>query len=514
MIKGVIKKGAYFDSVTLMIVSKDLNKIEGVADSSVIMGTNENKSILKMAELYIDMFDDADDTDMLIAVDAENDEAFNKAVDFIEKELDAIRNSSDDTSDFAPKSFESALKSMPDANLSLISVAGKYAVAEVNKALNANLNVMLFSDNISVEDELKMKQKAVKKGLLMMGPDCGTAIINEIPLAFANVVNKGNIGIVAASGTGLQEVSSIIKNLGGGISQAIGTGGRDVKKEIGGIMFIEALKALEKDEQTKVICLISKPPHPEVLDKIASEIKKLKKQVVAIFIGADEKTISASGAIPAVNLEQAAVISVALAEGKDYKEALNDLNARQEKNKTLAKELAKNNKGKYIRGLYSGGTLCDEAQLLLKDTIGFTYSNTPLNADYQLSDIWKSQEHTIIDLGEDEFTAGRPHPMIDFSLRNRRVVDEAKDTDTAVILLDVVLGYGSNLSPEKEFAPVFEEAKKINPNVAIICSVTGTDKDPQNRAKVKQTLENAGAIVMNTNVEAVELAESLVSFLN
>jgi len=513
MIKGVIKKGAYFDSVTLMIVSKDLNKIDGVSDSSVIMGTNENKSILKMAELYIDMFDDADDTDMLISIDAANDEAFNNAIIYIEEELKAIRNSSDDTSDFVPKSFESAIKSMPDANLSLISVAGKYAVNEVNKALDANLNVMLFSDNVSVEDELKMKQKAVKKGLLMMGPDCGTAIINEIPLAFANVVNKGNIGIVAASGTGLQEVSSIISNLGGGISQAIGTGGRDVKKEIGGIMFIEALKALEKDEQTNIICLISKPPHPEVLDKIASEVKKLKKPVVAIFIGADEKTISASGAIPAINLEQAAVISVALSNGKDYKQSLNELNVRQEKNKTLAKELATNNKGKYIRGLYSGGTLCDEAQLLLKDSLGFTYSNTPLNADFKLADIWKSKQHTIIDLGEDEFTAGRPHPMIDFSLRNRRIVDEAKDVTTAVILLDVVLGYGSNLHPEEELAPSFIEAKKINPNVAIICSVTGTDKDPQNRAKVKQTLEKAGAIVMNTNVEAVELAESLVAML-
>ncbi|MCF6364975.1 MAG: acyl-CoA synthetase FdrA [Bacteroidales bacterium] len=513
MIKGIIKKGVYFDSVTLMIVSKDLNKIKGVSDSSVVMGTNENKSILKMADLYLKIFNDADDTDMLISIDADNDEAFNNAIKFIEDELKAIRNSSDDTSDFAPKSFESALKLMPEANLSLISVAGKYAVAEANKALGANINVMLFSDNISVEDELKMKQKAVEKGLLMMGPDCGTAIINGIPLAFANVCNKGNIGIVAASGTGLQEVSSIITNLGGGISQAIGTGGRDVKKEIGGIMFIEALKALEKDEQTKVITLISKPPHPEVLDKIASEIKQLKKPVVAIFIGADVKTIAASGAIPAVNLEQAAVISVAISENKDYKEALNKLNARQEKNKTLAKELAKNNSGKYIRGLYSGGTLCDEAQLLLKDTLGFTYSNTPLSADYQLSDIWKSKEHTIIDLGEDEFTAGRPHPMIDFSLRNRRVVDEAEDKETAVLLLDVVLGYGSNLNPEAELAPAFEKAKKTNPNLTIICSVTGTDEDPQNRAKVKQTLENTGAIVMNTNVEAVELAESIVSLL-
>ena len=513
MIKGIIKKGVYFDSVSLMIVSKDLNKIEGVSDSSVIMGTNENKAILKMADLYIDMFDDADDTDMLIAVGVENEEIFQNALIFIEEQLKAIRKTSDDSTDFAPKSFESALKLIPDANLSLISVAGKYAVNEVQKALNTGLHVMLFSDNVSVEDELKMKKRAVEKGLLMMGPDCGTAIINGIPLAFANVVKSGNIGIVAASGTGLQEVSSVITNMGGGISQAIGTGGRDVKKEVGGIMFIEALKALEKDEQTKVITLISKPPHPDILKKIATEIKLLKKPVVAIFIGADKNTVSESGAIPAGNLEEAAVISVALSENKDYKQAVNELNNRKGKNNGLAKELAKNNKGKYIRGLYSGGTLCDEAQLLLKDTLGFTYSNTPLNPDYQLPDIWKSKEHTIIDLGEDEFTSGRPHPMIDYSLRNKRIVDEAEDVNTAVILLDVVLGYGSNLPPDSELVPVFEQVKKINPNLAIICSVTGTDKDPQNRAKIKQALEDAGAIVMNTNVEAVELAESLITML-
>ncbi len=513
MIKGIIKKGVYFDSVSLMIVSKELNKTDGITDSSVVMGTNENKAILKMADLYTNIFDDADDTDMLISVNAEDEQSFHNALAFIEEQLKAIRKTSDDSSDFAPKSFESALKLIPDANLSLISVAGKYAVNEVQKALNAGLHVMLFSDNVSVEDELKMKKTALEKGLLMMGPDCGTAIINSIPLAFANVVNSGNIGIAAASGTGLQEVSSVISNLGGGISQAIGTGGRDVKKEIGGIMFIEALKALEKDVQTKVITLISKPPHPDVLQKIAAEIKKLKKPVVAIFIGADKNTITESGAIPAGNLEEAAIISVALSENKDYKKAVNELNNRKKKNHSLAKKLAENNKGKFIRGLYSGGTLCDEAQLLLKDTLGFTYSNTPLNSDYQLPDIWKSKEHTIIDMGDDEFTAGRPHPMIDYSLRNRRIIDEAKDVNTAVILLDVVLGYGSNLNPDAELAPVFEQVKKINPKLLIICSVTGTDKDPQNRAKVKQALENAGATVMNTNVEAVELAENVVLML-
>jgi FdrA protein len=510
MIKGTIKKGEYFDSVTLMIVSKEVNKIDGVIDSSVIMGTNENKSILKMAELYVDIFDEADDTDMLIVISYENEQAYENSLEKVEEELLAIRNKSDDTDDFNPKSFDGAIKQMPEANLSLISVAGKYATQEAQKALNNGLHVMMFSDNVSVEDEINLKKQAIEKGLLMMGPDCGTAIINGVPLAFANVVSRGNIGIVAASGTGLQEVSSIITNLGGGISQAIGTGGRDVKKEVGGIMFIEALKALNNDAQTEVIALVSKPPHVEVLDKIAVEIKKISKPIVAIFIGADAETIKKSGAIPATNLEEAAVIATALAKNEEYSAALSALKQRKINNLELAKKLAKNNNGKYLRGLFSGGTLCDETQLLFKDTIGYTYSNTPLNPDFQLDNIWKSKENTIIDLGEDEFTSGRPHPMIDFSLRNKRIIQEAKDPETKVILLDVVLGYGSNLAPDDELVPNFKQAKEINPNVTIICSITGTDKDPQNRAKIKQALENAGAIVMNTNVEAGELAESII----
>jgi len=445
MIKGKIKQGEYFDSVTLMIVSKEVNKVNGVIDSSVVMGTNENKSILKMAELFIDEFINADDTDMLIVIKAENEEAYNAALAKVDEQLDAIRNKKDDTSDFNPRSFDGALKVMPETNLSLISVAGKYAAQEAQKALNAGLHVMMFSDNVTVEDEIKLKKQAVEKGLLMMGPDCGTAIINGIPLAFANVLNRGNIGIVGASGTGLQEVSSIITNLGGGISQAIGTGGRDVKKEVGGLMFIESLKALNADEETEVIALVSKPPHPEVLAKIAEEIKKISKPVVAIFIGGDKETIEKSGAIPASNLEECAVIATALAKKEDYSAAIQSLKDRKNKNTELAKKLAANNSGKYLRGLFSGGTLCDETQLLFKDSIGFTYSNAPLNSDFKLEDIWKSKEHTIIDLGEDEFTSGRPHPMIDFSLRNKRIVQEAQDPETKVILLDVVLGYGSIL---------------------------------------------------------------------
>jgi len=511
-IKGFIKKGEYFDSVSLMIVSREISEMDGILDSAVVMGTKENKSILETAGLLIPEFEKTNDTDLLIGIKAESESRVNDALKRVEELFLEMRNKSDDVLDFQPKSLEGALKQLPDANLSLISIAGKYAVREAKKALRNGLNVMLFSDNVSIDDELDLKKFALKKALFVMGPDCGTAIINGIPLAFANVVNRGKIGIVAASGTGLQEVSSIISNEGAGISQAIGTGGRDVKNAIGGIMFIEAMKALNNDPQTEVIVLISKPPDENVLEKISAEIRKIEKPIVAIFIGAEPEIVKRAGAIPAETLEQTALFAVSVSKNEKIEKISEFLQKRKKEITNLANSeiKGKTEKQKYLRGLFSGGTLCDEAQLLLKNRVGDVYSNTPLNPKFKLQDAWKSKMNTILDLGDDEFTVGRPHPMIDFSLRNKKILEEAKDPEVSVILLDVVLGYGSNLNPAAELVPFLKKAKQISPNLSIICSITGTDKDPQNRQKVKAELQNAGAIVMPSNAAAVELAEKII----
>jgi len=510
--KGIIKKGEYFDSVTLMLLSKEINKTEGVSESSVVMGTKENKSILEASGLLIKDFDATSDNDLLICIKADNEKIIQDVFENMDTLFKNIRHKKEDTGEISPKSFDGAVQVMPEANLSLISVAGKYAAREAMKALKSGLHVMIFSDNVSIEDELKLKQYAASKGLLVMGPDCGTAIINGAPLAFANVVNRGNIGIVAASGTGLQEVSCIISNEGAGISQAIGTGGRDVKKEIGGIMFLQALQALNEDKETEVIVLVSKPPHEDVLNKIAAEIKKIKKPVVAIFIGGSAEIIEKSGAIPASTLEETALIAVALSKGKKVDNIKSDIQKSDEAIKVLATALLKNknNKQIYLRGLFSGGTLCDETQLILKDYIGYVYSNGPLNKDFQLKDAWKSEKNSIVDFGEDEFTVGRPHPMIDYTLRNKKIVEEASDPEVVVILLDVVLGYGSNMNPAAELVPAIKKAKAISPDITIICSITGTENDPQNRADVKTQLENAGAIVMQSNAAASKLAAYII----
>ena len=511
-VQGITKQGEYFDSVSLMRVARALTDMPGVADAAVVMGTAENKAILDASGFLVPELREVGDTDLVIVVKAEQEETIQAAVQQVEHLLKELRHTHDDAADFLPKSLDGALTMLPEANAAVISVAGKYAAYEALKALKQGLHVMIFSDNVAVEDEVELKTYARDKGLLVMGPDCGTAIINGIPLAFANVVTRGNIGIVAASGTGLQEVSCVISNAGAGISQAIGTGGRDVQEAVGGIMFLEALKALNDDGATDVIVLISKPPHVDVLRKIAAEMAEIKKPVVAICLGADPETLRQAGAIPARTLEEAGLVAVALSQGNAADSVKAVLEARTEELKAIAAQEAEKRQlsQKYISGLFSGGTLCDEAQLILRDIVGNVYSNTPVMPDCALEDVSKDRDHTMLDLGDDEFTVGRPHPMIDFSLRKKRLLEEAADPEVAVILLDVVLGYGAHLNPADEMVPVIAEAKTLAANAGryldIVCSITGTDQDPQRKQSVKRALQDVGALVMKSNAAACELA--------
>ncbi|MCK5882415.1 MAG: acyl-CoA synthetase FdrA [Bacteriovoracaceae bacterium] len=506
--KGLIKGGEYFDSVSLMIVAKKMNAIDGVEDSSVVMGTGENKAILDASGFLLDLFGSSNDTDLLVVVKAQSDQVADEVLGNIDTYLSDLRKTDDGAEDFVPKSFEGALKQLPDANLSLISVAGKYATGEAMKALENGINVMLFSDNISIEDEVMMKKFAQSKGLLVMGPDCGTAIINGAPLAFANVVARGDIGIVAASGTGLQEVTSLIHNYGAGISQAIGTGGRDVKEEVGGIMMIEGIKALLEDNNTKVIVLVSKPPHESVLKKIGRVVKGAAKPVISIFLGADAESVKQYGITQYETLQEAALHATNLSTGN-----------KEEKNcchcDCAIEEAKKLHKGqKYLRALYSGGTFCSETQLILSAKLGEIYSNAPVQGAMLLDDIWKSQGHTVVDLGEDDFTVGKPHPMIDFSTRNKRIIEEANDPKTAAILLDIVIGYGSNMDPLSEIVPNIVKAKGIakiaGRHLPVICTVTGTDLDPQNRTKIIKGLKAAGAILCNSNADMSRMGLKLI----
>lgn len=519
---GKIIKGKYFDSVTLMQISKHISNEKGVVDSSIVMGSDENKKILKSAKLYLSEFDAASDNDIIFAINGKENivQTLIGKTDEIFSQFSKIKTNSKSSN---IRTIEDAIHQMNDLNFAIISVAGKYAVEETKKALDHNLHVMLFSDNISINDEVMLKEYAKNKNLLVMGPDCGTAIINGVPLAFANAVNSGNIGIVAASGTGLQEVSSIISNLGSGISQAFGTGGRDVKKDVGGIMFLESLKFLIEDQQTEIIVLIAKPPHESVLKKIYLELEKTSKPVITCFLGQklsfeEKENLLTKNIFSCERLDETANIATSLSMKKNIN---TDLNRCEHNN--LSK--VTNSSGKYLRGLFSGGTFVSEAQIVfsqewtqesMKEKNWPIHSNVPLNNDEparfkKLKNNLVSEGHTIIDLGEDEFTVGKPHPMIDFSTRIRRMKEEINNPEVALVLLDVVLGYGSNMNPAKELSEVIRESVNIK-KIPVVLSVTGTNLDPQNRKETIVTLRSAGAIVANSNAEACKIAAQY--FLN
>lgn len=494
---GAIKQGFYFDSVTLMRVGRELSNLPGVQEASIVMGTEANKAILKMSGLLLSSFAKSGDQDLLIAVRAKDAAAANKALAKAEELLSKKKPAAGaNAAAPLPRDVASAVEQLPGANLALISVAGRYAGNEARKALDAGMNVMLFSDNVSTETELELKKLAHKKGLLVMGPDCGTAILNGVPLAFANVVPQGSIGVVGASGTGTQEVTCIIANEGRGISQAIGTGGRDIKDDIGGITMLDALEALAEDKNTKVILVIAKPPQPKVMKKVGAMIKKIKKPVVTLWLG--------SGEAPQT-LEEAALLAVALDAKADIKDVKPRLAQRNEELRAQAPKLAARltPPRRYLRGLFSGGTFCVEAQVALDGIIRNLFSNVPLKGVGKLKNSFVSERNTLVDLGEDEFTVGRPHPMIDFSLRNKKILEEADNPDVAVILLDVVLGYGAHMNPAEELAPVIKKASK---KVVVVAGVIGTDADPQGRAATAEALRKAGAIVTFTNAAACALA--------
>jgi len=509
-VKYLIRENAYYDSVTLMIITREAKKIEGVNEVIVGMGTELNKELAGNLNLLTPELGKITPNDFFISLDSVDNNIAKKTFALVDELLSKKKVESED---YQPSTFESALKYMPDANLVLISLPGKYAAREVKKALLNDKHVMLFSNNVTLEEEVKLKKLAKQRGLLMMGPDCGTAIINHVALAFANVIRKGPIGIVGASGTGIQEVTVMIDKLGSGISQAIGTGGRDLKAEVGGIMMIEGIKALQYEPLTEVIVLISKPPDKEVARKVLSILKEGEKPSVVCFIGGDPEMIKEYGSIPGLSLEDTAHKAVAITKGMPIEDftgfTVTDID------KIIQEEAKKlNEEQRYIRGLYTGGTLCDEAMIILSALVGDIYSNIPLKPEGKLSDINRSYKHTFIDLGDDEFTRGKPHPMIDPYVRQERILSEAKDREVAIILMDFVLGFGSHPDPVGEMIPYIQKAGKIatkdGRHICMISSVCGTEEDPQNLFEQEKKLKEEGVIVMPSNAQAVILAAEIV----
>lgn len=503
-IKGMLKENTYADSMVLMALSTKVNKVEGVAQAMVGMGTPLNKQIIEEVGLMVPCIESATARDMMLVVQCETEAECDRALEHAWQLKNEI-GQGDATDDSSYRTLARAQENSPDSSLVLISVPGKHAAAEARKALAAGNNVMIFSDNVSLADEVALKTLAHEKGLLVMGPDCGTAIINGGILCFGNVVAPGPVGIVAASGTGAQEVSVQIDALGSGISQLVGVGGRDLSEEVGGRMMLDGLSMLAEDAETEVIVLISKPPAESVARAIVEAAGSCRKPVVVCFIGDSSHAESIDGVYRCSSTYDAAVAATSIALGRNVAPAIPT-------EPISATPYAPQQK--FARGLFCGGTICDEVLHRFLDTFRDTYSNIAKSPDHRLAEGEKPHGHCLIDLGSDEFTVGRPHPMIDPSLRNLKIVEAAKDPEVAVIALDFVLGYGSHENPVGAAAEAIAEATDIahtaGRNLKIVAYVLGTPADPQDKQAQIALLADWGVETCSSVADLANCAIQLV----
>jgi succinyl-CoA synthetase alpha subunit len=486
-----IRRNLYKDSVTLMRLAEAALARTGIRRATLLMGTPANREILAGAGLDAEALAEAGPSDVMIALEGETDDVLEAAHAEIAHLLDnaGVAPGAQAPQSRPAHSLARAREANPGAMLAQISVPGPYAAAEALKALRLGLNVFLFSDNVPLAQERAIKELARDKGLLVMGPDCGTAILGGVPIGFANVVRTGPIGVIGASGTGLQEITCRIHALGSGVRHAIGTGGRDLHDEVGGITMCQAIDLFARDDATRVIVLASKAPGPATARNVIARAAAAGKPCVVLFLGADITQVP-EGVVPVTTLADAAATAVALLDGRrpEPPAPVNEGRVREE-----AARLAPGQRN--VRALYSGGTFATEARLLWRAAALST------------------RDHVALDLGADEFTVGRPHPMIDPTLRVERIAHEARDPATAAIVLDVVLGYGAHDDPAGALAPAIVRAKSAcareGRHLAVIAFVCGTDDDPQSLTSQREKLEAAGALVLPDSASAARFAAAL-----
>ena len=485
-----VRRGAYHDSVTLMQVSRDVVAVEGVSAAQVAMGTELNLDLLRGMG-----FDppDAGPNDMVVAVRAADDDAAQRAVAAMEQALAAASagGSGDGLggSEPAPRTVRSAARRTGGADLALVSVPGPHAFTEAMDALGAGLSVLVFSDNVPVEQEVRLKDEAAARGLLVMGPDCGTAVVGGVGLGFANAVRPGPVGLVAASGTGAQQLMCMLDTAAVGVSHCLGVGGRDLSAAVAGRSTRAALALLDDDPATELVVLISKPPDPAVARDISAYAESLTTPVLLALLGEgqDDLTTVAQRAVEAV--------------GGTWAEPWSwDQQQRPAG-------------GGALRGLFAGGTLCDEAMLIAAATLGEVRSNIPLRPEWALGPELRGKGHLMVDFGDDTLTQGRAHPMIDQRTRIDRLAVEAADPTCTVLLLDVVLGHAAHPDPAAELAPAIAAAvataRDAGRDLAVVVSLCATVDDPQDPREQAVALHEAGAAVFLSNAAAARHAVQL-----
>ncbi len=511
-----VQNNLYQDSVALMRVAQRVLALPGVVNATLQMGNPANKEILAEAGLLTAQVKDAGPSDIMVVVQAQSAAAALAAQALCRSQLAGTDggapggagagSGSSATQDVAPRTL--AMGQRTGLNLAQISVPGPYAAAEALKALKLGLNVFMFSDNVPLAQEVLLKQEATRRGLLVMGPDCGTAIIAGVPLGFANVVRRGSIGVVAASGTGLQEVTTQIHRMGGGISHAIGTGGRDILAQVGGATMLQGISLLARDSATQVIVIVSKPPAAAVTTQVLAAVQAAGKPAVILFLGRDL-------ALPAAQQRRIRVVHT-LVDAAAQAVSLAGVQSVPTQRYALPAKPSFAASQQYLRALYSGGTYAYEAQILWAQHGLKVWSNVPLADEWELPDPRRtSRAHTALDLGDDAFTVGRPHPMIDQAARIERLRAEAADASVRVIVLDVVIGWGANADPAAELAPVIAEvkakARKAGRELAVLGFVCGTEEDPQKLSAQEAQLQAAGMVLAGNSANAAWLAARWLS---
>ncbi len=481
------RKGAYVDSVTLMQVSKRVGALDGVTAALVAMATDLNLELA--AGMGFDVPAGLSGNEMLVALEASTDEALAAARDEVDAALsESSRPASSGFGSAPPAATVAAAAESADpaTTVALISTPGQYAFADALDAVDAGLLTMVFSDNVPVEQEVALKDRAAEAGVLVMGPDCGTAVVGGVGLGFANVVRPGPVGIVAASGTGAQHLMSLLDGAGVGVSHCLGVGGRDLSEAVAGRSTLRALDLLDADPGTELIVVVSKPPAAAVADAVRAHAETLGTPVLFGLLGAGQPDLTATAR------------SVVEATGRTWSAP-----------ECWPGAVAVGRPGGSLRGLFAGGTLCDEAMLIAAGALGPIASNIPLDPADALGADMKARGHTMIDFGDDELTRGRPHPMIDGTLRVERLLAEIDDPGAGVLLLDVVLGTGSDPDPAASLVEPVRRATEAG--LPVVVSVIGTQDDPQGTRAQCAALNAAGAAVHLSNAAATRAALDLIS---
>jgi FdrA protein len=496
-----VYRDTYVDSVVQLSGTRSLRAVDGVDWASAAMATPGNLETLSAEGFDLAPLDGAGANDLFIAIRAGSDEVVGTAREAGETAMFAAHGSASGGSpaEQPARTLGEAVARQEGSNVAVISVPGDYAALEAHKALSAGLDVLLFSDNVSIEDEIELKDRANRLGLLVMGPGAGTAMLGHTCLGFANVVRPGRVAVVAAAGTGAQEAAALADRWGVGVSHVIGLGGRDLTAAVGGRMALAAVRALVADDATDIILLVSKPPAVEVAHAVVAAAAG--KPLVAALIGIPEDFDAPDGVTVTRTLQAGAAAAVTAAGGQvpDLTEGL--LDRVRERSDALAPGRT------LVRGLFSGGTLCYESLVILADVLGPVHSNTPIAKELGLPA--PDGAHTCLDLGEEEYTKGRPHPMIDPEARIELLREQGGSPDVAAIILDVVLGHGAHPDPSAELAPVCRDIVEAGP--AVVVYVLGTDGDPQDRAKQRRVFEEAGCIVTETAAQASLVAAALAT---